>query len=135
MVCALFCVGESIIAWILVYYLGLPPIVAGSILGILFFSVGILTGFWINKFLKKKNEKISIFIGNVVFALAIIYFLFSGSQADIKISMGLIIGFFILSLLYSLKEMKILKIKNIYLGIFAIVLAILISFILQYIYG
>ena len=95
MVCALFCVGESIIAWILVYYLGLPPIVAGSILGILFFSVGILTGFWINKFLKKKNEKISIFIGNVVFALAIIYFLFSGSQADIKISMGLIIGFFI----------------------------------------
>ena len=131
MVCVLFCIGESLLAYFLVHYLGLPAIVSGSVLGILIFSVGILFGFWLRKFLKNKNEIIDVFIGNVLFSILVINFLIYQSVADIKISIGALIGFSVLSTLYSLKYLKILKIKSMILGIIAIILAIIISFIFE----
>jgi len=131
MVCVLFCIGESLLAYFLVHYLGLPAIVSGSVLGILIFSVGILFGFWLRKFLKNKNEIIDVFIGNVLFSILVINSLIYQSVADIKISIGALIGFSVLSTLYSLKYLKILKVKSMILGIIAIILAIIISFIFE----
>jgi len=131
MVCALFCIGESLIAYFLVHYLGLSAIVSGSVLGILIFSAGVLFSFWLRKFLKNKNEIIDVFIGNILLSIFVINFLTYQNVTDTKISIGALIGFSVLSTLYSLKYFKILNIKPMILGILAIILAIAISFIFE----